>query len=136
VGIDLAPAAIESARCGRWPPWALRETHPEIVARYFTARGRLRELRADVRAMVSFEVRNLLAPADPFWAPESFDVIFCRNLLMYLAPERMRAAVARLEQCLRRRGYLFLGHSETLRSFATELELERDFDAFYYRRPA
>ncbi len=62
LGIDLIPAAIEAARRGRFPPWSLRDTPPDIVARYFHTRGRFHELRADVRAMVSFEVRNLLGP--------------------------------------------------------------------------
>ena len=137
VGIDLVPAAIEVARRGRWLPWTLRDTPAAIVARYFEPHGRFHELRADVRAMVSFEVRNLLGPEGALWAPGAFDVIFCRNVLMYLAPGPAQAAVARLERSLTPGGCLFLGHAETLRGFATGLALERDAGAFYYRhRPS
>ncbi|MFT3767668.1 MAG: CheR family methyltransferase [Minicystis sp.] len=134
-GIDLAPAAIEAARRGRYPLWTLRDTAKEIVARYFRPRGELQEIRDDLRAAVSFEVKNLLGPASSFWAPGSFDAILCRNVIMYLARAPAQAAVTRLEQALAPGGYLFLGHAETLRHFQTKLDPVREGDAFCYVKP-
>ncbi|APR85747.1 Chemotaxis protein methyltransferase CheR [Minicystis rosea] len=136
VGIDLSPTAIEAARRGRYPAWALRETAPEIARRYFRTRGRQHEICDDVRASVSFEVRNLVEPDPAFWAPASFDVILCRNVIMYLSRGPAQALVTRMERALAPGGSLFLGHAETLRAFDTGLALVCDGDAFRYQKPS
>jgi len=48
---------------------------------------------------------------------EQFDIIFCRNVMMYLIPDAVRAVVARLTRALAPAGFLFLSHAETLRVF-------------------
>jgi chemotaxis protein methyltransferase CheR len=61
-------------------------------------------------------------------------VIFCRNVLMYFAPEQVRAAIARMAASLAPGGYLFLGHAETLRGVSDDFQLRHTHDTFYYRR--
>ena len=65
-----------------------------------------------------------LASDDPaLWQPATYDVIFCRNVLMYFSPEQMRAAIGRLAASLAPGGYLFLGHAETLRGISDDFHL-------------
>ncbi len=134
VGIDVDPVHIEHARHGAYSPWSLRSTPPELLERWFAPQSDGYRLDAAVRGMVHFEVRNLMAPDPLFWLPGSFDVIICRNVLIYFTPEAMRMAIARFTRCLDANGHLFLGHSETLRGVSDEFELVAADDAFYYRK--
>jgi chemotaxis protein methyltransferase CheR len=64
-----------------------------------------------------------------------WDVVFCRNVVMYFSEARMRSAVERLARSLVPGGYLFLGHAETLIGRAPDdLELCHTHNAFYYRK--
>jgi chemotaxis protein methyltransferase CheR len=131
---DLNPAALERARRARYRSWALRETPPEVQRRYFQATGDEFLLADAVRRMVRVEQRNLV-DADPAqWRPESFDIVFCRNVLMYFTPEAARGAVARIARSLATGGHLFLGHAETLRGLSNDFHLCHTHSTFYYRK--
>ena len=97
-GIDVNPAMIERAARARYSPWALRDTPAAIQARYFRANGREMILDEDLHKTVSFEERNLMDEDHAFWRPGIFDVIFCRNVLMYFAADKARAVMARLSR--------------------------------------
>lgn len=133
-GIDVNPSALRKARAGRYSDWSLRQTHAAERARLFRREGASFVLEPAIRTMVSFEERNLTRDDAQFWAPDSFDVIFCRNVLMYFAPETMRSVIARLTRSLSPGGFLFLGHAETLRGLSTDFHLRHGQGAFYYQR--
>jgi chemotaxis protein methyltransferase CheR len=132
--IDLNPVVLEKAARARYSPWALREAPAEVQRKWF--RSESRELIVDetVRTAVHFDRRNLASDDPELWQPGGNDVIFCRNVLMYFAPEQMRAAIARMAQSLAPGGYLFLGHAETLRGISDEFHLRHSHDTFYYKR--
>src|SRR5207237_441778 len=83
--------------------------------RYFRPNGRGFVLDDAIRRSVVFEERNLLDDDPAFWQPETFDVIFCRNVIMYFTPETIRLVIARIARALAPGGFLFLGYAETLR---------------------
>ena len=91
-------------------------------------------LREDLRQKMRFEERNLVESDPSFWYPGRFDVIFCRNVLMYFSSETMRQIISRYTQALAPHGYLYLGPSETLRGISNEYHLCHTNDTFYYRR--
>jgi chemotaxis protein methyltransferase CheR len=130
---DVNPAAIERAVAARYSTWSLRQTPPEVEARHFRRDGSEYRLEDAIREMVSFEERNLLENDPRFWAPGAFDVVFCRNVLMYFAPETTRRVVARIAGSLAPGGYLFLGHAETLRGVSTAFHLRYTHGTFYYQ---
>src|SRR5271168_265156 len=133
-GIDVNAAALAKAMRGRYAAWSLRETPANLQAKYFQAEGRDFLLDPAVRAGVTFEERNLV-DADPlFWQREAFDVVFCRNVIMYLEPEAARGVVARIAESLSPGGFLFLGHAETLRGISQDFHLRHTHDTFYYQR--
>jgi chemotaxis protein methyltransferase CheR len=135
VGVDLSPRAIDRARRAHYAPWALRATPDFLLERWFDAQpDHGATLRAEVRDAVLFEERNLLDANPGFWAPGSFDVILCRNVLIYFTPETARRAVAQLEQALTPGGFLFLGPSENLRGLSDSFEMVQAGDAFYFQR--
>jgi chemotaxis protein methyltransferase CheR len=132
--LDINPALIERARRGRFSRWVLRETPDDVRDRWFEADGKEFVLNDVIRRSVSFEVCNLREERPDLWAPESFDIVFCRNVLMYFAPAVALAAINRFARALRPGGYLFLGHAETLRGVSTDFHLRHTHGSFYYQR--
>ena len=134
LGIDVNPAAIQKARRARYSSWAFRAAPAGARERCFVDVGGEAELRRDLRHMVSFEERNLLTPDFGFWQEGVLDAIFCRNVLIYLSRPRMTEVIERLTRALAPGGYLFLGHSESLRGISDAFETLHSHEAFYYRR--
>ena len=133
VGVDINRAALAKARAGRYTAWSLRETPPEIREKYFHPVRSEFMLDERILALASFQERNLAEPNDDLWQPGAFDVIFCRNMLMYFVPETAAAIVARIQRALAPGGNLFLGHAETLRGLSQAFHLRRDHETFYYQ---
>jgi chemotaxis protein methyltransferase CheR len=134
VAVDLNPAMLEKARSRRYTPWSLRETSPETQARWFRATGSEFVLDPEIARMVRFEERNLAEPDPLFWLRGGFDVVFCRNVIMYFTPEAARAVVRRFAECLLPGGLLFLGHAESLRGLSHDFHLRHEHDTFFYER--
>jgi chemotaxis protein methyltransferase CheR len=130
---DLNPEAIKRARAGLYSPWSLRETPPDVVARHFRATGRQFQVPEPILNDVQFEALNLAHPNTTFWQPGRFDVIFCRNVLMYLTPVTICSIIEQMVRSLSHGGYLFLGSAETMRGFSTAFTICQTHDAFYYR---
>lgn len=133
-GIDMNPAAVRKARHAVYSAWSLRSTPDRIRNAWFIEAGQGYRLREEIRSMVSFEERNLLTEDAVFWRPGAFDVIFCRNVTIYFSPQATRAVVARIERALAPGGFLFLGHSESLRGISDDFDLLNTHETFYYRR--
>lgn len=132
--VDLNPAVLQKAARARYSTWALRETSDEARRRWFREDGREVILDKSIVRSVDFEPGNLATDDGDVWRRGDYDVIFCRNVLMYFSPEQARAAVARLANALSPGGYLFLGHAETLRGVSDDFHLLHTHDAFYYQR--
>lgn len=133
-GIDINEEVITKAKEGRYSRWSLRGVAESLITRWFVENGRNLRLDEGVRNMVTFEERNLVED-DPLWlAEERYDVIFCRNLLMYLTPEAGSRVVQRLTRSLLPGGYLFLGSAESLRGLTRDFHLHHTHGTFYYQR--
>jgi len=109
---DLNPASLETARAGLYREWSFRRTLPMLRSAWFqrTEAGQYR-LPEDVRRQVRFAQLNLAQGPYPS-ETAAMDLIFCRNVLMYFSPAQMRAAVARLRDCLVEGGWLVVNPSE------------------------
>ncbi|HKE18018.1 MAG TPA: CheR family methyltransferase [Kofleriaceae bacterium] len=132
--IDMNPVALEKAAGGRFSTWSLRETPPDVQRRWFRGAGHDVLLDESIRAQVRFDQRNLAEEDGELWRPGQYDVVFCRNVIMYFAPDVARAVVGRISRAIAPGGYLFLGHAETLRGMSHEFHLCHSHNAFYYQR--
>jgi chemotaxis protein methyltransferase CheR len=134
LAVDVNPAMLEKARVGRYTPWSLRAVPDLIKGRYFKRSGNDFQLSPVIMNMVEFREQNIAErnvwPFDSSFA----DVIFCRNVIMYFAPDVMRNVVVRLTQSLVPGGCLFLGHAETLRGLSHDYHLCHTHGTFYYQK--
>ena len=108
--IDLSEVALQRARRGRYTRNAFRGGSLEFRERYFTRAGNEYQINDDLRAQVRFSQGNLLAT--DLAAGGRYDVVFCRNLLIYFDEPTAAAAIARLHALLAGDGLLFAGYAE------------------------
>lgn len=134
VAMDVNVAALERARRGRFSAWSVRDTERECLKRWFERAGDDFVIADLIRRSVRFAEGNLMLENAELLGRQSYDVIFCRNVLMYFTPENARRVVERLARALVPGGYLFLGSAETLRGVSEDFQLCNSHDAFYYRR--
>lgn len=132
-GLDLNPDALAKARRAVYSPWSLRETPAELRERWFERDGRDFRLVSSVRQAVRFDQHNLILPAPSLLPKAYFDIVLCRNVLMYFTPEHAARVVSRLATALAPGGFLFLGHAETLRGLSHDFHLRHTHGAFYYQ---
>lgn len=115
-GVDISQHAIEQACVGIYGRNSFRGTDTGFRERHFDAVGQGWSPRAAVRRAVHFEQGNIFAPdfraTGAMAGASGYDVIFCRNLLIYFDPPRQRQALAVLDRLLAPGGTLFVGHSE------------------------
>jgi chemotaxis protein methyltransferase CheR len=135
LGLDANPAVLRRAVRGRYSAWSLRETPDVRRERWFRPAGGEYELDARIRDTVSFRQYNVADDDPVLWSPGRYDVIFCRNLLMYLTGATASALVARMTGALAVGGALFLGHTDTLGSRPDGLALRQTAHSFYYVKP-
>jgi chemotaxis protein methyltransferase CheR len=131
---DINPTMLAKAVRGRYSAWAMRETPADAQRRWFRGVGKEFELEESIRAAVTFQEVNLAQENAELWTPQTHDVIFCRNVLMYFTPDSAQALVARLTRSLAPGGHLFLGHAETLRGLSNDFHLCHTHGTFYYQR--
>ncbi|MBI2393389.1 MAG: tetratricopeptide repeat protein [Deltaproteobacteria bacterium] len=135
LAIDVNAEGLARARRARYSRWALRATPAELLERHFLRVGTEHQPRDEIRAAVTFEQRNVFADDPELWSSGAFDVVFCRNVLIYFSRERQAMAASRFEGALADGGYLFLGHAETLQGIGTSLRTVCADGTFHYRKP-
>jgi chemotaxis protein methyltransferase CheR len=121
VATDLDAEALAGARRGLYGERAVAPVPPALVARYFSRRGKLFELAAELRDRIDYRELNLAQP--PFELPDpEYDLILLRNVLIYFGRQLQSWVMAHVTRLLARKGVLFLGASETLWQIQDELE--------------
>jgi chemotaxis protein methyltransferase CheR len=135
VGSDIDSVALEYAKAGRYAARALARLPASLVDRYFEPEhNHRRKIIDDLRESVRFTPANLFDRAT-LAGLGRFDVILCRNLLIYFDDESRLVAATNLFDCLYPGGYLCLGHSESMARISDRFTLVRLDDAIVYRRP-
>lgn len=134
VGSDIDTDALKAAFEGDFGQRALMRLPEGIVSEYFEPeRGSRRKLIGDIRESVAFRKANIMDRTSTA-ALGTFDVIFCRNLLIYFDDTARSTAVGNLHDVLRPGGYICLGHSESMSRISEVFDAVRFPDAVVYRR--
>ena len=134
-GSDINSAVLDSAREGVFTDYALRSTPPSIVAKYFKqVSDTTHKLVPEIREAITFTQVNLSNP-DETRSYRGFDIVFCRNLLIYFDSASRREAVECLYGALNPGGYVFLGHSESMSRISSLFTISKAADALVYQKP-
>jgi chemotaxis protein methyltransferase CheR len=132
---DIDTDALAKARAGRYGERALSRLPAEVRERYFDrVQDQHWKIIDDLKESVLLSHVNLIDPASVA-TERPFDVIFCRNLLIYFDDAARQIATANLFNCLNPGGFLCVGHTESLSRIDDRFELVRFDDAIVYRRP-
>ena len=135
IGSDIDTRVMEAARTGIFGKRALMRLSPELIARYFTQLDEDRwQILDDLRQSVRFTPANLVETGG-LGLHGRFDIIFCRNVLIYFDDASRRAAAENLFESLSPGGFLCLGHSESMSRISPLFEVCRYSDAIVYQRP-
>lgn len=117
---DMSESILRKARAGIYSDFEVRRgLSPERLSRWFTRKGEAWEVSSTLRAMIQFRPHNLLAGSKGLGV---FDVIFCRNVLIYFDVDRKRQVLGELARALAPDGNLFLGSAETVLGVTSDFE--------------
>ena len=135
---DIQAEALENAKAAVYPAESLRHVKYGFLLKYFEPVGKAFRVRAAIRKLVSFSNYDLLDKkcAVP---PESifgdFDLVCCRNVLIYLNPDAYAAGVQKLVHAVSQTGMLVLGEAENLpKPFQYRLAAACPFGKMYRKR--
>ena len=127
---DIALDTLRQAAQGCYPAARMEPVSPERRARYFTrqkgaseAEGELWEAKPELKSCIAFRRLNLSEPPFPMQGP--FDVVFCRNVLIYFDQPTRQRLITAVEGLLRPGGLLCIGHTETLSGIRSGLAMQR-----------
>jgi chemotaxis protein methyltransferase CheR len=135
VAADINTEVLERARNGTYGSRSLQRV-PAVTRRLWFDRvdGEHYQVKAEIRDVIQFTVANL-SDIVTMRALRDFDVVFCRNLLIYFDELSIRRAAEALLGTLREGGYLFLGHSESMNRIAPIFQPVRFPEGIVYQRP-
>jgi chemotaxis protein methyltransferase CheR len=130
---DISRKVIQRARKGVYGRSSFRSIGDAFHAKYFRPQGEQYVVTDELRSLVSFGQLNLL---EMLQLIGKVDVIFCRNVLIYFdRPARLRVLGTFYDK-LNSRGFLLLGHSESLMNVSTDFELVHLKNDLVYRKPS
>jgi chemotaxis protein methyltransferase CheR len=135
VGSDIDTEVLSQARTGIFGKRALMKLPPSLIEKYFVELqdGRW-QILDELRQSVQFTPVNLVESSDTRRFGQ-FDVIFCRNVLIYFDDASRRTAAENLFENLLPGGFICLGHTESMSRISPLFEVRRFSDAIVYQRP-
>lgn len=133
LGTDISNTMLDHCQRGEYDGLALsRGLSPERRSKFFEDSGKgMMRVKDPVRKNVSFRHLNLL---DSYTLLGKFDIIFCRNVLIYFSADVKAKIIRQFAQSLNPKGYLFLGASESLSSVNSDFEMIRCNPGIIYRK--
>lgn len=133
LGTDISEKVLVTAQAGSYPAFNVRSLNPLILKRYFTENNGSYQLDPTIMSMVTFEKLNLkdAVAARRFG---TWDVIFCRNVMIYFDDDMKQHCAKLFYEQLADDGYLFIGHSESLRNLDVAFQQIPEAEAFAYRK--
>jgi len=132
---DISEDVLQKARRGEYSGLTLRNVRPDLLGKYFTKVDDIYRVNPDVKALVKFSHLNLNDPRKASFM-NNFDIIFCRNVMIYFSDEVKRQLTRTFFNSLRPGGYLYIGHSETLHGISKAFKLVYLKNALVYQKEA
>lgn len=136
IGSDIARSRLESARIARYGRWSFRGVADSVINAYFKRSGQRYELNANIRDRVEFRYLNLAEDSYPslstgIWG---FDVVFCRNVLIYFEPAAVVRVTRALVASLAEGGWLVLGAADPVADVMQQCDVITTDAGVVYRK--
>lgn len=129
VGTDICTQVLEKAKAGAYSQFEVQRGLPiQMLIKYFKQEGDVWRINEDIRRMVSYRPFNLLSS---FSLLGSFDIIYCRNVLIYFDQPTKKDVLERMHSALAKDGTLFLGAAETVLGITDKLRPVRGQRGMY-----
>ena len=116
---DISTRALATARQGVYERTSVGRLPEDLRRRWFTTNGQTCSINDDLRPLITFNRLNLVRSPYPIRGP--FDVIFCRNVMIYFELPERQAVVSEVERLLAPGGLFCLGHAESLAGLESTL---------------
>ena len=132
VATDLSPTMLINCKSGEYDSLAMgRGLSQERLQRYFDPKGPGRwVIKPAIRSRIEFRPLNLL---DSYASLGKFDVVFCRNVLIYFSADVKKDILTRIHAMLKPGGYLFLGASEALNGLPNHYQMVQCSPGIIYK---
>lgn len=112
IGTDISQQVLEKSKSGIYTQFEVQRGLPiQLLVKYFKQTGEMWQINPDIRSMVQYRPLNLLLD---FSSLGKFDIIFCRNVLIYFDQDMKTQIFGRLAKCMEPDGFLALGAAETV----------------------
>jgi len=111
LGTDISKEVLRKAMKGLYPNGIRAAVEGACLFTYFDRVGECYQIKQSIRKYVTFRLFNLM---DPLPLKKPFDIIFCRNVMIYFDTKTQEALLEKFYNALRVGGLLFVGHSESL----------------------
>ncbi len=129
IGTDLSEEVLEKARAGLYSQFEVQRGLPiQLLVKYFQQTGSMWQIDSGIRSMVDYRHFNLL---DDYSALGTFDIIFCRNVLIYFDTPTKQDMLARMSKRLQPDGYMVLGAAETVIGISGDFKPVADARGLY-----
>ena len=133
IATDLSNDVLEKARQGIYSQFEVQRGLPiQLLIKYFSQVGDVWQIAPEIRAMVKYRQFNLLSD---FYHLGAFDLIFCRNVLIYFDQETKIGVLNRLREVIAGDGYLVLGAAETVVGLTDKFRTVADLRGLYVPNP-
>jgi chemotaxis protein methyltransferase CheR len=109
-GTDIDDSSLTAAKVGKYLPRQLENMKPELLKRYFSFDGEMYKLADEIKDMVRFRKLDLFSEKKS----SHFDIIFCRNVIIYFTKEMQEILFNGFHDALNQGGYLVIGKTEGL----------------------
>jgi len=133
VSSDIDTSILRRARAGRYSARSVQHVPAPWLKRYFKTVGEEFQLCDDIRDAVEFTRVNLSVPSETL-AYRNFDVVFCRNLLIYFDDASRQAAAETFYEALKPGGFICLGHSESMSRISSLFKVRKFPEAIVYQK--
>lgn len=132
IGTDISQQVLEKSKAGIYTQFEVQRGLPiQLLVKYFKQIGDMWQIAPELRAMVQYKPLNLLAD---FSHLGKFDIVFCRNVLIYFDQETKTQIFGRLARCMEADSFLALGAAETVVGLTDAFKPHADKRGLY--RPA
>lgn len=133
ISSDIDTSILAKARQGRYSARSIQGLPKNLLNKYFRHNGDDYQICDDLRNAVEFTRVNLMKPAE-VRSYRDFDVIFCRNLLIYFDDLSRRQAADTFFDALNPGGFLLLGHSESMSRISSLYQVRKFADSVVYQK--